>query len=175
MFFTRDPSLISDRRGWSQKSGKNSLAFDPGIPTDSVPARNDLVMRSEPDRGSTTTRIEPRPIRALPFLMAMAAGLAVVLTLDGPGLTIDEPLDVRPGRTYLELLRATGWQFFDSDVVDRAFRDNAEHPPLGRWLLGIASVMGEPFEVLWKGADPTGGYVLAGRLAPAIAFAASWD
>ncbi len=100
------------------------------------------------------------------------AGLAVVLTLGDPGLTIDEPLDVRPGRTYVATLRAKGWRFFDRDVVDAVFRDNAEHPPLGRWLLGIASTLGEPFEVVVEGGpDPVGLYVLAGRLAPAVAFA----
>jgi 4-amino-4-deoxy-L-arabinose transferase-like glycosyltransferase len=104
--------------------------------------------------------------------MGVFAGLAVLLTLDGPGLTIDEPLDVRPGRTYIEVLRGQGWRFLDRTVVDRVFRDNAEHPPLGRWLLGIASELGEPIEVLWKGPDPTGHYVLAGRMAPALAFAA---
>ena len=104
----------------------------------------------------------------------MAVGLrgrlAVFLTLDGPGLTVDEPLDVRPGRTYLTTLRQQGRHFFDRSVVARVFRDNAEHPPMGRWLLGIASMLGEPFEVLIKGPDPTGYYVLAGRLAPALAF-----
>ncbi len=64
-----------------------------------------------------------------------------------------------------------GLRFFSPKVVDRVFKDNAEHPPLGRWLLGIASTLGEPFEVIWKGPDPTGQYVLAGRLAPAAAFA----
>jgi 4-amino-4-deoxy-L-arabinose transferase-like glycosyltransferase len=103
--------------------------------------------------------------------MAVCAGLAVVITLDAPGLTVDEPLDVRPGRKYLEIAGKRGWHFFDRDVVELVFRDNAEHPPLGRWLLGIASVLGEPFEVLLKGADPTGTYVLAGRLAPALAIA----
>ncbi len=103
--------------------------------------------------------------------MGICAGLAVLVTLDGPGLTIDEPLDVRPGRTYLKVLKDRGWHFFDRAVVEHVFRDNAEHPPLGRWLLGIASVAGEPFEVLAKGPDPTGQYVLAGRLAPAAAFA----
>lgn len=102
--------------------------------------------------------------------LGLAASLAVLLTLDGPGLTIDEPLDVRPGRNYVATLRAEGWRFFRPEVVDRVFRDNAEHPPLGRWLLGIASSLLEPFEVVWKGADPTGSYVLAGRVAPAIAF-----
>src|SRR5947209_11788007 len=100
-----------------------------------------------------------------------AAGLAVLLTLSHPGLTIDEPLDVRPGRTYVATLRAQGWRFFDRAVVERVFRDNAEHPPLGRWLLGIASTLGEPFEIQWRGPDPSGLYVLSGRLAPALAFA----
>lgn len=104
--------------------------------------------------------------------VGLCAGLAVILTLDGPGITVDEPLDVRPGRTYLAAVWSEGLHFLDRRVVDRVFRDNAEHPPLGRWLLGIASVIGEPFEVLWKGPDPTGQYVLSGRLAPALAFAA---
>jgi 4-amino-4-deoxy-L-arabinose transferase-like glycosyltransferase len=107
----------------------------------------------------------------LALALGMATGLAVLLTLGDPGLTIDEPLDVRPGRTYVATLRARGWHFFDRDVVDAVYRDNAEHPPLGRWLLGIASTLGEPFEVLLWGKDPVGQYVLSGRLAPATAFA----
>jgi 4-amino-4-deoxy-L-arabinose transferase-like glycosyltransferase len=103
--------------------------------------------------------------------LGLLAGLSVVLTLDGPGLTVDEPLDVRPGRTYLDALRKEGWRFFEPAIVERVFRDNAEHPPLGRWLLGIASHLAQPFEVLVKGPDPTGIYVLSGRLAPALAFA----
>ena len=103
--------------------------------------------------------------------MGFAAGLAVILTLGGPGITVDEPLDVGPGRKYVTELRAQGWRFLDRAVVERVFRDNAEHPPLGRWLLGIASTLGEPFEIQWRGPDPTGRYVLSGRLAPALAFA----
>ena len=128
-------------------------------------------MRSPPGPAPTQPRSEGFS-RRLPLLLGVFAGLAVLLTLDGPGLTIDEPLDVRPGRTYVDVLRAQGWRFLDRAVVDRVFRDNAEHPPLGRWLLGIASELGEPIEVLWKGADPTAHYVLAGRMAPALAFAA---
>jgi 4-amino-4-deoxy-L-arabinose transferase-like glycosyltransferase len=103
--------------------------------------------------------------------IGLASGLAVLLTLADPGLTIDEPLDVRPGRDYLATLRARGWHFFDRDVVTDVFRRNAEHPPLGRWLLGIASTLGEPFEILLRGRDPVGLYVVSGRLAPASAFA----
>jgi 4-amino-4-deoxy-L-arabinose transferase-like glycosyltransferase len=130
------------------------------------------AMRSSPESVSKGVRSKGRSTAHVALVMGIGAGLAVLLTLDGPGLTIDEPLDVRPGRTYIELLHKEGWHFFDRSVVDRVFRDNAEHPPLGRWLLGIASELGEPIEILWKGPDPTGHYVLAGRLAPAIAFAA---
>ena len=112
------------------------------------------------------------PIRRLALVMGACAGLAVVLTLDGPGLTIDEPLDVRPGPDlYQGHSRARACGFLIRRWSTAFFEDNAEHPPLGRWLLGIASTLGEPFEVIWKGPDPTGQYVLAGRLAPAAAFA----
>jgi 4-amino-4-deoxy-L-arabinose transferase-like glycosyltransferase len=110
--------------------------------------------------------------RSVAIALGFLAGLLVVLTLDGPGLTVDEPLDVRPGRTYIDAVRNEGWRFFEPAVVERVFRDNAEHPPLGRWLLGIASNVGQPVEVLIKGPDPTGIYVLSGRLAPALGFGA---
>ena len=128
-------------------------------------------MTPDPGPSSTALRSEGRSIRRLALAMGACAGLAVLLTLGGPGLTIDEPLDVRPGRTYIEAIQKHGRRFFDRRVIDLVFHDNAEHPPLGRWLLGLASMLGEPFEVLWKGPDPTGQYVLAGRLAPAAAFA----
>jgi len=107
----------------------------------------------------------------LGLMAATVAGLAVLLTLGDPGLCIDEPLDVRPGRTYVATLHARGWRFFERVIVEQVFHDNAEHPPLGRWLLGMASSIGEPFQIMLSGADPTGLYVLSGRLAPALAFA----
>ncbi|SIO60931.1 4-amino-4-deoxy-L-arabinose transferase [Singulisphaera sp. GP187] len=111
-------------------------------------------------------------ISRLALIAAVGAGLAVVLTLGGPGITIDEPLDVRPGRNYLATLQAKGWRFFAPEVVEAVFRDNAEHPPLGRWLLGLASTLGAPLEmVMMGGPDPVGLYLHAGRLAPALAFA----
>jgi 4-amino-4-deoxy-L-arabinose transferase-like glycosyltransferase len=103
--------------------------------------------------------------------LGVLVGVAVILTLGDPGITVDEPLDVRPGRTYVATLRSRGLRFFDRATVEAVFADNAEHPPLGRWLLGIASTLGEPFEVLLRGGpDPVGLYVVAGRLAPALAF-----
>jgi 4-amino-4-deoxy-L-arabinose transferase-like glycosyltransferase len=107
--------------------------------------------------------------RRIALGLGAAAGLCVLATLGGPGITIDEPLDVRPGRTYVTTLLARGWGFFDRKTVIRVFADNAEHPPLGRWLLGIASTLAEPFEGWFGGADPYS--VHAGRVAPALAFA----
>jgi 4-amino-4-deoxy-L-arabinose transferase-like glycosyltransferase len=108
-------------------------------------------------------------VSRLAWLCGSVAGLAVLLTLGDPGITIDEPLDVRPGRKYVATLEAKGWRFFEPKTVTQVFADNAEHPPLGRWLLGLASTVGEPFEFLLGGADPFS--VHAGRLAPAAAFA----
>ena len=120
----------------------------------------------------TATKRQPfwGPTR-LAWLLGLIGSLAVILTLADPGITIDEPLDVRPGRTYVASLRAKGVRFFDRANVTAVFADNAEHPPLGRWLLGLASTLGEPFEVLVQGGpDPVGIYVVAGRLAPALIF-----
>ena len=122
----------------------------------------------DPGRSSAGPR---RPARWSAGLGLLAAA-AVILTLDRPGLTVDEPLDVRPGRAYFKILKEEGRRFRTSEAVDRTYRDNAEHPPLGRWLLGLASIVGEPFEVVIKGPDPTASYVLAGRLAPALTFGA---
>lgn len=100
----------------------------------------------------------------------MLASLAVLLTLGDPGITIDEPLDVRPGRVYVTSLLRLGGGAFKPVAVERIYRDNAEHPPLGRWLLGLASTAFEPIEAIVRGGDPTGLFVRSGRVAPALAF-----
>ncbi len=112
-----------------------------------------------------------RSTRWIPWGLGAVALLAVLATVAGPGITVDEPLDVRPGRNYVATLLKQGWRSLQPDLVAQVYADNAEHPPLGRWLLGIASSVFEPVEVLWKGPDPTGTYVLAGRVAPAVCFA----
>ncbi len=114
---------------------------------------------------------EPKGGLIQALAMGFLTALIVLLTINGPGLTIDEPLDVRPGRAYLAALQAQGGHFLDRAVVDRVYGDNAEHPPLGRWLLGLASRVGEPLETLVMGPDPTGTYVIAARVAPALSFA----
>lgn len=113
----------------------------------------------------------PSRHRRLGLIAGLITATVTIATLRGPGLTIDEPLDVRPGRDYVTLLFRTGLRFFERSNVDGLFRDNAEHPPLGRWLLGIASHTFGPFQAWLLGPDPTGLYVVAGRVAPALSFA----
>lgn len=126
-------------------------------------------MAPKPHKGA---RILDRP-GVLGLILGGLAWIAVLATLAAPGITIDEPLDVRPGRTYVRTLMDRGLGFFDRQTIDAVFRDNAEHPPLGRWLLGFASSIGQPFETfLLGGPDPRNRYVIAGRLAPALCFAA---
>lgn len=125
--------------------------------------------RSPSPSGVAAPGREPRRALPLAFGMGAAAFLSVVATLGGPGITCDEPLDVRPGTTYVSTLLRQGRAFWSAATIDRVFRDNAEHPPLGRWLLGIAATLGAPWESsLLGGADPFD--VHAGRLAPAAAF-----
>ncbi len=124
----------------------------------------------KPDQGAASQPISLiwTPLRAS-IAVALGSFLSVLFTLGDPGITCDEPLDVRPGRTYVESLLREGSGFFSERTVDRVFRDNSEHPPLGRWLLGIASILGEPFaRPFLGGVDPFS--VHSGRLAPAIAF-----
>jgi 4-amino-4-deoxy-L-arabinose transferase-like glycosyltransferase len=118
-----------------------------------------------------TTKPAARSDKFLAWGAGLLAALAVLLTLNDPGMTVDEPLDVAPGRKYVKTLLARGLGFFGPDTVRYVFADNAEHPPLGRWLLGLASTLGEPAELILLGKDPVGLYVRAGRAAPAFCFA----
>jgi 4-amino-4-deoxy-L-arabinose transferase-like glycosyltransferase len=101
--------------------------------------------------------------------------LLVVATLGHPGITSDEPLDVQVGLQYLGNLDRVARLYggvlrgearrIDADVV---YGGNAQHPPLGRWLVGIASALGMGLEP-WLGGPSVLG-VHAARLAPAAAF-----
>ena len=118
---------------------------------------------------AASVRRDGRRTLAGALAMGTLAFASVIATLGGPGITCDEPLDVRPGTTYVAAIKRLGSGFFTPSAVDRVFRDNAEHPPLGRWFLGVAATLGAPFESSWfGGADPFD--VHAGRLAPAAAF-----
>ncbi|WP_152053149.1 glycosyltransferase family 39 protein [Tautonia marina] len=111
-----------------------------------------------------------------PWLLGTLAGLAVLLTIGDPGITSDEPIDVKVGRNYLSLagslidqVGSRGLGSVRQANLDAFFADNAQHPPLGRWLVGLASVVFEPIEGLLGGADPMS--VHPARVAPMLAFA----
>ncbi|HEU5119093.1 MAG TPA: glycosyltransferase family 39 protein [Isosphaeraceae bacterium] len=106
------------------------------------------------------------------LLLSVVAAVLSLASIPHTGMTIDEPLDVAPGRKYVQTLWSQGPDFFSRDVVLHVYSDNAEHPPLGRWLLGIASVVGQPIEMILMGPDPVGLYIRAARAAPALAFSA---
>ena len=98
------------------------------------------------------------------------------MTIGHPGITSDEPIDVKVGRNYLSYsgrligtIQSRGIGAIDQDDLDAFFLDNAQHPPLGRWLLGLSSVCFESVEPLLGGADPFS--VHSARLAPMLAFA----
>src|SRR5690606_32857248 len=93
------------------------------------------------------------------------------------GITSDEPIDVKVGRNYLQRagllidrIGRDGLGAIRQETLDAFFADNAQHPPLGRWLVGLASVGFEPIEALLGGADPFS--VHPARVAPMLAFAA---
>jgi 4-amino-4-deoxy-L-arabinose transferase-like glycosyltransferase len=113
----------------------------------------------------------PRSAPRLSLVLGSGAFVAVLLTLADPGITIDEPLDVRVGHDYaitLRLWAAGKWSPFRRPDVDRAFAGSAQHPPLGRVLVGESSRAFGPFAALFGLADTYGVY--AGRVAPAAAF-----
>ena len=66
------------------------------------------------------------------------------MTLGDSGITSDEPLDVSVGRRYLLRVRSLPGLYQgllrgqpSRRDADRLFRDNAQHPPLGRLLVGL--------------------------------------
>lgn len=124
-----------------------------------------------PAAPQTTPNVGP-----VPWLLGAIAGLSVLLTLGGPGITSDEPIDVKVGRNYLrhasrlaDQVGRRGLGSIDRADLDAFFADNAQHPPLGRWLLGLASAAFEPMEGLLGGPDPLS--VHSARIAPMLAFA----
>lgn len=99
------------------------------------------------------------------------AGFLVLVTLGAPGITIDEPIDAKVGAHYLgqgQRWLHRGPARIGRAELDSTFADNAQHPPLGRWLLGLAT-LASPFEPWLGGVDPFS--VHSARLAPMLAFA----
>ena len=92
------------------------------------------------------------------FIVAFAA---VVVTLDDPGLTWDEPFSIVSGHWYARWLGQLPRFPFDRASLDRHWQHNHEHPPLAKLLMGLSQA------AFARGrAD-----VAASRLAVALVFA----
>jgi len=106
-----------------------------------------------------------------PRWAGLAALVLVCFGLGGPGITIDEPLDVAPGRHYWESLFRLQGDFFGPEGVRRTFGGNPDHPPLARWILGAFSKALDPIRLAWTGnLDPKGLNIVGARAASAMAF-----
>ena len=116
-------------------------------------------------------------------IVALAAWISIVACIDpagsypsmpeGPGLTIDEMFNVQQGVYLVESARALGWYNFVPGTSIETFkpknRYNPDHPPLGRYWLGVHHQLtwwiAPPFE-------PDGPFVTAcARTGSATAFA----
>lgn len=91
---------------------------------------------------------------------------------DGPGLTLDEGFNVEVGVFLVQSAGNYGISVVHPASLQEIFGDpgyNPDHPPLGRWLLGLAEHSGR---VLLGARPGPPAYVLTyARFAPALAFA----
>lgn len=118
-----------------------------------------------------------------PAVIALAAWLAVVVTLDGvgerpslpegPGVTLDEIFNIQTGVYLWRSLVNEGAGFFTPSVAERIFTDplaNPDHPPLGR--LGIGLTHDLTLALAPPAVPSAGPYSLVcARVGPATAFA----
>jgi hypothetical protein len=115
--------------------------------------------------------------------VAFFCWISIVLCLDpggsypglpeGPGLTIDESFNVEQGYYLVEQARALGWLNLMPGTSQEAYRVengyNPDHPPLGRWWLGIHHHL---MWRMWPPREPDGPVVTAcARSGSATAFA----
>ena len=110
---------------------------------------NILEVNWIPAMTDTPRQLQRRDFLA-PFAVALAALLAVVLTLDaagdypklfeGPGITLDESFNVQMGVYQWKALRDYNLALLHPDSVREVFGTrnyNPDHPPLGRVWLGF--------------------------------------
>ena len=100
--------------------------------------------------------------------MGLAGTILVLVTMDAPGLTIDEPINVGHGKRMVWMLSHANPAVPNESLADRieGLWGNAhEHPPLSRFLVGVAHHLfdGHP-------DDPNSFVPLLGRPASAVAY-----
>lgn len=97
--------------------------------------------------------------------LAAVGVLSVALTLDDPGVAIDEPVNVALGKRLYFALTTQPLSFLQSETIDAHWRAAHDHPPLTRFLLGAAHAVGDPRP------DAANQFsIRAARLASAVAF-----
>ncbi len=99
------------------------------------------------------------------LLMALTATLLAGWTRTAPGYTSDEPFNVLYGKTFVAEFVQKPWFVFDAGDVARVFGPRAEHPPLGRWLIGWTNFLLDP---QWR--DTTSFDLDKARWAPALCY-----
>ena len=99
------------------------------------------------DRQSLGNRLANWPI----IVVAVLCWISIIACIDpagsypqmpeGPGLTIDEVFNVEQGVYLLAQARALGWLNLIPGTAQEAYKVengyNPDHPPLGRWWLGV--------------------------------------
>ncbi len=70
------------------------------------------------------------------FTLAVVSFAAVAFTVDGPGVTWDEPYSIASSESYIE------WYLdcpnrFDSGKIGEHWPPNSEHPPLAQTMMGL--------------------------------------
>lgn len=90
---------------------------------------------------STTSGPKSRSDRLRAWLSSLLVGLAgllaVLVTLDDPGLTVDEPINVAYGKRLVWTIRSAPDDLVTARGVERLWRKGYDHPPLGRLFLGL--------------------------------------
>lgn len=89
----------------------------------------------------------------------------------GPGLTLDETFNVRQGLYLVRAVRDYGLGLATPESIQEVFGDRqflADHPPLGRFALGLAHEMAQT--AAGADADPARVNIGDARIATAIAF-----
>jgi hypothetical protein len=98
------------------------------------------------------------------ILLAVVGTLASLLTLDQPGLTVDEPINAAHGKRLVWLAQH-GRALSLTDAIDAAWGTAHDHPPLTRLAIGLAQALFDPAP-----DDPNAVAPKLGRPASALAF-----
>lgn len=103
------------------------------------------------------------------WIVAGCGVLAVLATINDPGLTVDEPINVGHGKEMVYVLFHRPADFLKGETVDSLWRNGHEHPPLCRFLIGLAHALtdgqpNDPSAILPKAGRPIGALAFGGLI-----------